>query len=87
MFPTTANLLNASLEVKLQDGLTVHIPAHELVLPLRGIGRDGTLVLDDSLSELQIAEKPAPDDGLVLGRSFLSQVSNHVPSVQNCRRC
>jgi hypothetical protein len=58
---------NASLSIKLQDGLKIDIPADEFDLPLRGISTDGSAVTDSALRELQVYRTPLDSDTAVLG--------------------
>ncbi|KAM7186660.1 hypothetical protein V8F20_011293 [Naviculisporaceae sp. PSN 640] len=71
---------NLTLIVALVGGFVVEIPSHEMLKPLRGLGADGSTVIDDKITEIPVSSTSAGNTGdepLSLGRSFLSQVINH----------
>ncbi|MCJ1246763.1 hypothetical protein MMC30_003972 [Trapelia coarctata] len=65
---------NGSLIFLLNNGLEVEIPNEELQHPVRGINENGTRILQDNITEVNIYSQPAPLDMSVLGKVFLSQV-------------
>lgn len=74
VYPSSAGAFSVSLEITIDNGLTVTIPSHELVRPLRGLDANGTQIVDTRFNEVQIYGRPAPEDGPVLGKAFLSQL-------------
>jgi hypothetical protein len=74
VYPSSAGTFSASLQFTLDNGLTVHIPPYELIRPLRGLDANGQQILDTGYNEVQIYGQPAPEDGPVMGKAFLSQV-------------
>ncbi|KAK3317557.1 hypothetical protein B0T19DRAFT_293622 [Cercophora scortea] len=74
VYPKPAGAFNASLRFTINNELTVDIPHYEFERPLRGLDENGTVVLDQRNTELQIYGSPAPEDAPVLGKAFLSQL-------------
>jgi hypothetical protein len=74
VYPASAGPISASLQITFDNGLSVSIPQDELVRPLRGLDANGALAVDTNFNEVQIYSTPAPEDGPVLGKVFLSQV-------------
>lgn len=68
---------NGSLVFTLDQNFTVEIPSHEIVRPLRGLAPNGSNVINDQFTELQVYPVE-PLDAAVLGKIFLSQVYLHV---------
>jgi hypothetical protein len=66
--------LNITMKITLAGGLTVTVPSHELVRPLRGLDSQGVPVLNSTLSEVAVYGDAAPENSPVLGKSYLSQV-------------
>jgi hypothetical protein len=75
VYPSSNGDFNASLRFTINNQLTVDIPYYELARPLRVLDTDGKPVLDTVYNELQIYATPAPEDGPLVGKAFLSQVS------------
>jgi hypothetical protein len=75
VYPSSSGDFNATLRFTINNELTVDIPHYELERPLRVLDTDGNPVLDMNYNELQIYATPAPEDGPVVGKAFLSQVS------------
>ena len=65
---------DGSLIISLNNGFEVEIPNEELQHPVRGLDRNGTRILQNNVTEVNIYSKPAPLDAAVLGKVFLSQV-------------
>jgi len=65
---------NGSLKFTLDYDFVVEIPNEELVHPLRGINRNGTLAVMPNVTEVNIFYQDALLDTAVLGRAFLSKV-------------
>ena len=65
---------NGSLKFTLDYDFVVEIPNEELVHPLRGIARDGSLAVMPNVTELNVFHEPALLNTAVLGRAFLSKV-------------
>ncbi|KAK3352748.1 hypothetical protein B0T25DRAFT_580621 [Lasiosphaeria hispida] len=78
VYPKSAGPFNATLRFTLNYNLTVDIPFYELQRPLRGLGKDGKVVVDSNYTELQIFRTPAEGDAPVLGKAFLSQLYLYV---------
>ncbi|KAK0624929.1 hypothetical protein B0T17DRAFT_462990, partial [Bombardia bombarda] len=74
VYPSSAGQFNATLRFTINNGLTVDIPSYEFQRPLRGLDANGSVVLDPDYNELQIYGSPAPEDGPVVGKAFLSQL-------------
>ncbi|KAK3395176.1 hypothetical protein B0H63DRAFT_462773 [Podospora didyma] len=66
--------LSLALVVNQTHTLTVIVPPHEFIKPLRGLAPNGSMVLDPGLSEVAVHREPTSDGQAVLGRAFLSQV-------------
>lgn len=62
--------------ITLSNGFEVGVPNHELRHPLRGIAENGSRVLSDNITEVNIYNTRAPLHTAVLGKVFLSQVSH-----------
>ncbi|TPX15876.1 uncharacterized protein E0L32_000210 [Thyridium curvatum] len=75
-FPNNkSSMVDASLVVTLDKNFTVEIPAYEFVRPLKGLAANGTSVVDNSFSEVQVYyDSNEPLNAAVLGKVFLSQV-------------
>lgn len=81
IYPNLANStgsFNGSLVMTLNGNFTVEIPHYELQRPLRGLAANGSRILNDSFTELQIYQTPVPEDASVLGKVFLSMVYLYV---------
>jgi hypothetical protein len=74
VFPSSAVNFTVTLKATLDNGLTVTIPSHELLRPVRGLDQAGKPQLATEWTEVAIYEDSAPDDAIVLGRAFLSTV-------------
>ncbi|KAK3689333.1 hypothetical protein B0T22DRAFT_375669 [Podospora appendiculata] len=74
VYPKSSGAFNASLRFTINNELTVDIPHYEFERPLRGLDENGTVVLVERYTELQIYGSPAPEDAPVLGKAFLSQL-------------
>lgn len=74
VYPRSAGNFSVSMEITINDGQTVTIPSYELVRPLRGLDADGRQIVDTRFNEVQIYSQPAPEDGPVFGKAFLSQL-------------
>lgn len=74
LYPTSVGF-NGSLIFLLNNGLEVEIPNDELQHPVRGIDVNGTRILQENITEVNIYSQPAPLAMSVLGKAFLSQVS------------
>jgi hypothetical protein len=59
------------------------IPYEELSNPLRGIDTNGEIVFDTNITEANIFDEVAPLDTVVLGKAFLSQVSDTLLPTQD----
>lgn len=75
VYPSSFKNFNATLRFTIDNGLTVDIPHYEVERPLRVLDTDGRPSLNTSYQELQIFNTAAPEDAPVLGKAFLSQVS------------
>ena len=73
-----------TLRATLDNGLTVIVPTHELLRPLRGLDQSGTPQVDTNLTEIAIYDGEAPEDAIVLGKAFLSTVGP-APSLLKAR--
>jgi hypothetical protein len=73
VYPASAGPISASLQITLDNGLSVDIPPYELVRPLRGLDTNGALIVDTNFNEVQIYGQAAPEYGPVLGKVFLSK--------------
>ena len=62
------------MKVTLEGGLTVNIPSHELLRPLRGLDSQGQPAVDPNFSELAVYSSEAVEDSSVLGKVLLSQL-------------
>ncbi|KAK0715456.1 hypothetical protein B0H67DRAFT_645203 [Lasiosphaeris hirsuta] len=78
VYPKSAGQFNATLRFTLNYNLTVEIPFYELQRPLRGLDKEGKVVVDSNYTELQIFRTPAEGDAPVLGKAFLSQLYLYV---------
>ncbi|SCO78464.1 uncharacterized protein FRV6_02677 [Fusarium oxysporum] len=73
VYNSSANI-SFSMTLTIENGLTVEIPSHELVRPLRGLDTGGVPIVNSSLTEVQVFAQEGPLEGPVLGKVFLSQV-------------
>jgi len=78
VFPSSVSNFSLSLEITMDNGQTVIIPSHELIRPLRGLDTNGIQIVDTRFNEVQIYSLPAPEDGPVFGKAFLSQLYLYV---------
>ncbi|KAK4207982.1 hypothetical protein QBC37DRAFT_454159, partial [Rhypophila decipiens] len=69
----TSRSLNASLDIKFENGFSVNIPSDEFEKPLRGLDINGSPTVNHTLREIQVLQSPADGNTIVLGRAFLSQ--------------
>src|SRR4051812_24904741 len=70
LYPSSTGF-NGSLLVLLNNDLEVEIPNDELQHPLRGIAANGTRVLNDNITEVNVYRDSAPLQAAVLGKVFL----------------
>lgn len=75
LYPSNAGF-NGSLMVTLNNGCEVEIPNYELRHPLRGIAENGSRVLSDNITEVNVYNTRAPLHTAVSGKVFLSRVSH-----------
>jgi len=78
VYPSSAGTFSVSMEITINEGLTVTIPSHELVRPLRGLDENGMQAIDTRFNEVQVYGEPAPEEAPVLGKAFLSQVFRRI---------
>ena len=77
MFPSESMAgLTVTLRATLENGLQVTVPSHELVRPVRGLDQKGVPQVYTNFTEIAIYDGPAPEDAIVLGKSFLSSVGS-----------
>lgn len=72
---SSALQLTMSIEITIENKFTVTIPTHEIVNPLRGLNPEGQFALDPKFTEIGIFRSNPLEDSAVLGKAFLSQVS------------
>ncbi|KAK4249857.1 hypothetical protein C7999DRAFT_29726 [Corynascus novoguineensis] len=70
----TSAKFRVTMKVSLENGLTVTIPHHEMVRPLRGLDNQGVPQVEPDYREVAVYATQAPGDAVVLGKAFLSQV-------------
>ncbi|KAK0649778.1 hypothetical protein B0T16DRAFT_324696 [Cercophora newfieldiana] len=71
---------NATLRFTINYNQTVEVPFHEVQRSLRGLDKNGAVIVDPDYNELQIYGTPAEGDAAVLGKAFLSQVRSILPN-------
>ncbi|KAK4233353.1 hypothetical protein C8A03DRAFT_38945 [Achaetomium macrosporum] len=69
----TSDNFKVTMKVSFDNGLTVTIPSHEMVRPLRGIDKNGVPQAEPGYREVAVYAAQAPEDAVVLGKAFLSQ--------------
>lgn len=64
--------------IRLKGDFTVEILHHERQSRIRGLGANGSRILNNSFMEIQIHETPALEDAVALRNAFLNKVYLYV---------